>query len=397
MMYARTVSAALVAAFFCLGTAALAQKKGRDNTAIAEKLVTAGVPIKEGDLVLVSAGVDDAELLEELSLSIAKRGGDPLLIFNPSSRISKRAVTEVPAKYDSRTPQVGIALATMADVAINVETDSSPPASLTDLPQDRLAARAKAGRIVGDLFTARSVAQLALGNGMYPGPNNAARYGMSQAELAQVFWAAVGVDQAKLAATHKGLMAALAGGKEIEITHPNGTNLKMKIEGRKVLDSDGSISAEERAAGGAAALVWLPAGEVYVTPVPGTAQGTIVDDRLVGGAQGKDITGLTIKISEGKVVSMSAKSPMEWLQKAYDADAPGKEILGAIDFGTNPELKSAKKLESYVAAGTMTYFFGNNVWAGGDNNTPSAFAGHLQGCTVKVDGKVVVENGALKL
>ena len=54
-MYARTVSAALVAAFFCLGTAALAQKKGRDNTAIAEKLVTAGVPIKEGDLVLLAS------------------------------------------------------------------------------------------------------------------------------------------------------------------------------------------------------------------------------------------------------------------------------------------------------------------------------------------------------
>jgi leucyl aminopeptidase (aminopeptidase T) len=396
MRYARLVGAALAATSLCVGTTALAQKKGRDNTAIAEKLVTAGVPIKEGDVVLVSAGVADAELLEELSLSIAKRGGDAILLFNPSSRIARRALLDVPAKYDSRAPEAGIRLATMADVAINVETDGAAPGSLTDLPQDRITRRGEAGRIVGDLFMARNVAQLSLGNGMYPGPNNAARYGMSQAEMAQVFWAAVAVDQSKLAATHKALMAALAGGKELEITHPNGTSLKVKIEGRKVLDSDGSITPEERAAGGASALVWLPAGEVYVTPVPGTAQGTIVDDRLVGGAQGKDVSGLTIKVSEGKIVSMSAKSPMDWLQKAYDAGAPGKEVLGVIDFGTNPELRGAKKLESYIAAGTLTYFFGSNVWAGGENNTSAAFVGHLPGCTVKVDGKVIVENGALK-
>jgi hypothetical protein len=40
---------------------------------------------------------------------------------------------------------------------------------------------------------------------------------------------------------------------------------------------------------------------------------------------------------------------------------------------------------------------GNNLWAGGTNDSTGAVGGHLAGCTVKVDGKTIVENGTLKL
>jgi len=39
----------------------------------------------------------------------------------------------------------------------------------------------------------------------------------------------------------------------------------------------------------------------------------------------------------------------------------------------------------------------HDVWAGGDNNVPSGVGGFLPGSTLKVDGRVIVENGALKL
>ena len=45
----------------------------------------------------------------------------------------------------------------------------------------------------------------------------------------------------------------------------------------------------------------------------------------------------------------------------------------------------------------ITVGFGNNVWAGGSNNATGGAGGHLAGCTVKIDGKTIVENGVLKL
>jgi hypothetical protein len=40
---------------------------------------------------------------------------------------------------------------------------------------------------------------------------------------------------------------------------------------------------------------------------------------------------------------------------------------------------------------------GNNLWAGGDNSVPYQEDISLQGSTVTMDGKVIVENGELKL
>src|SRR5688572_12458868 len=103
MMNERVLGAALVAAMICNGGTSLAQKK-RDMAAIAETLVTSGVAVKEGDVVSVSGGAADAELLEELQLAIGKRGGHALVLFEPSNRIYKRLWSDIPAKYDSQVP-----------------------------------------------------------------------------------------------------------------------------------------------------------------------------------------------------------------------------------------------------------------------------------------------------
>ena len=59
----------------------------------------------------------------------------------------------------------------------------------------------------------------------------------------------------------------MAAGKELHITSPEGTDIKLKIDGRPFFVSDGIISAEDVAKGGPAVSVYLPAGEAYTTPV----------------------------------------------------------------------------------------------------------------------------------
>jgi hypothetical protein len=68
-----------------------------------------------------------------------------------------------------------------------------------------------------------------------------------------------------------------------------------------------------------------------------------------------------------------------------------------VDIGVNPKLGegSGSRIMNYVRAGMITVGIGNNVWAGGSNNTPFAFQGYLSGCTLTVDGKALLENGKL--
>jgi len=65
--------------------------------------------------------------------------------------------------------------------------------------------------------------------------------------------------------------AALAGGKQVRVTHPDGTDLRFGTEGQPVVLSDGAISpsAWPRAARrGCSACQGLPARSAGAAPTP---------------------------------------------------------------------------------------------------------------------------------
>src|ERR1700737_1737430 len=53
-----------------------------DLEALSNRLVNQVAGVKEGDIVLISGGVRDAELLENLSTDVRKGGAFPLLTLN---------------------------------------------------------------------------------------------------------------------------------------------------------------------------------------------------------------------------------------------------------------------------------------------------------------------------
>jgi hypothetical protein len=48
-----------------------------------------------------------------------------------------------------------------------------------------------------------------------------------------------------------------------------------------------------------------------------------------------------------------------------------------------------------MPSGMLTIGIGNNIWAGGENKNPYGYSFFMPGSTVKVDGKILVENGVL--
>ena len=364
-----------------------------DLQELARRLVTQSAAVKEGEVVLISGGVRDMELLENLSVEVQKVGGDPLLSVG-SDRLAKKSYAEVPEKYDAVTPKVGTELARFANVTISVDSNEAEDV-LAGVPRARIAARGKAGEPVAAEFLRRKVRGVEVGNGLYPTEWRARRFEMPLADFAKTFWDGVNVDYTSLQAAGERVKSALAG-NEIHITHPNGTDLKVSVQGRPVLVSDGIISADDVAKG--AYNVYLPAGEVAVTPVEGSGAGKFVVDKTY--FEGKEVTGLTMTFEGGKLTSLTGAGPgFEALKADYDARGAGKELLGVIDLGINPNIRlaPASKLGNWVSAGMVTVGTGNNTWAGGTNNVSYGLTGHLPGATVKLDGKVIVENGALKV
>lgn len=365
-----------------------------DYEALAQKLVNQCANIHEGEIVLIYGGVRNLELLEDISVNVRKLGAYPLISIG-SDRIARRMYTEVPVKYDSQIPQVDLKLLGFVTAVISVDFNETP-GLLSDIPPERFITRAKAYESVNALSQSRNVKGVTLGNGLYPTEAQAKQFGLTLKELSDIFWNGVNVDYTKLEAIGKAVQKILSNGKEVQISNANGTDLRINIENRQVLVSDGSLSAEDLQKGYASSQVYLPAGEVFMSPVKGTATGKVVVDRLF--YQDKEIIGLTLTFQKGKLTSMTAKSGIESFKKFYDAAESGKDEFAYIDLGINPDMhiKPGSKLVAWMPGGMITIGIGNNIWAGGENKNPFGYNFFLPGSTLKVDGKVLVENGILK-
>jgi leucyl aminopeptidase (aminopeptidase T) len=389
------ISTPLFAALFALVPAlALAEATGKATPMeIAKKLVVQSANIKQKEIVFLNGGPNNIELLDALAIEVQKAGAVPVVTVNTEARI-RRMWEEVPAATDAIHAETELKLVNVMNSSIEIDFVEHP-GFLSTIPPERMAARNKAFQPVSEASLKRGIKSVSLGNGLYPTDALAKRFGITKDQLAEIFWNGVNVDYATLQATGEAVSKMLARGKELTLTNPNGTDIKMRIEGRQNFASDGVISDADAKKGGPACLVWLPAGEVYLTPVPGTAEGKVVIDRSY--FQDTEILGLTFTIKGGKVTSMTAKSGLEPLKAHYDAASAGKEDFSFVDVGINPKVTAPanSKFLSYVAAGTVTVGIGGNTWAGGTNDVAFGHHAFLPGSTLEVDGEALVEKGVL--
>jgi aminopeptidase len=366
-----------------------------DLEQLAARLV-ANANVKEGEIVLLTGGSRDLELLENLATNVQKVGAYPLVTYD-SSRITRRSYTEVPEKYDTAPPKLDLALAEFIDASINI-TSNYTQGNLDDVPPARLAARAKTFVPVFEKYLKR-MRSVAVGNELYPTKSQAEQLGMSEADLAKLFWEGVNVDYGDIQSRAETVRSQLAAAKVVRITAANGTDLTVNVAKRPVIVSDGIISDEDRKQGGAATWVFLPAGEVMVTPRPGEVEGKIVVDRLY--LQGKPIENLTLTYVKGKLMDFTGTGAgFDLAKKQYEAvDDAKKGDFAVVDLGINPNLKlpEGNKVGTWMSDGMVTIGIGNNTVFGGENNAPFSLTGHLTNATVTLDGKPVVENGSLKL
>jgi leucyl aminopeptidase (aminopeptidase T) len=363
-----------------------------DLQQLAQRIVNQSAGVKEGEVVLVSGIARDMELLENIVTEVRKVGAEPMLVIG-SERMAKRSYTEVPEKFDSKAPKLDMALAKIVNVTINIDGGETE-GLLADIPPARIAARGKAAEPVGPEFQKNKVRNVSVGNDLYPTEWRAKRFEMPLEGFAKLFWEGVNIEYTGLEATGEKARTALAG-KEMEITHPNGTSLKVNLEGKPAYISDGIISADDIQKGNLD--VFLPAGEAAVITAANSGNGKFIVEKDY--FNGKEVRNLTLTFENGKLTNLTGEGDgFAALKADYDARGEGKDLLSYVDIGINPNylLAPTSKVGNWVSAGMVSVGAGNNTWAGGSNNASAGVGGHLAGCTVKVDGKIVVENGVLK-
>ncbi|MFO0879158.1 MAG: aminopeptidase [Gemmataceae bacterium] len=375
-----------------LGSLAAPEIATPGKGSLAQQVIDRAARVREGDRVQIAGPPGEATLLEDLAVQARRRGAHPLITL-VSDALRRRYIEEVPPRFDSVPPRLDLALAEACDVFVGVENSED---ALIGLPPARMAAQQKASERVVDRMLERNVRTVWLGNGLYPTPRRARRFGLTEDQLRKVYTAGLAADPVRLADTGARLRKILAAGKQLHLQSDDGTDLTLSIAKQPVLVSDGVLTPEKEKKGGAACVTWLPAGEVYLTPVPDSANGTIVGPLVFW--EGEVIRRLRLTFRKGKLTGMTADSGLDRLSKVYASHGAGKERLGAVDIGINPGVQPppGSLLRSFIAEGTITVALGNNTWAGGDVNTPFGLNVHLTQATLRVDDTVLVASGRLR-
>ena len=360
---------------------------------VARNLVQAGM-VKAGDKVLISGSVRDATLLEDIAVEARRVGAHPLITIS-SDRLTRRSFEDVPPAFDNVTSPVDMLLVNNFDVQIAVDVNENE-GLLAGIPVARRTARSKAAQPVSEAYFKRNVRLVNLGNGLYPTVSLSRRLGVPQPALASAFWRAASVSTSTLRAKGETLRRSFSEDGVVTITAPNGTNISLRVKPKDGFVSDGALTADKVKQGSAAAATYLPAGELVLPAVDGSANGKIVLDRLVW--DGRLIRGLTLVFNNGLLTEMTAENDMSALEARYESASGAKNRFGFIDIGINEQTKlpvgSGRVV--WTAPGAIVFGFGDNRGFGGDNRSDFAFTAQLGGATLTVDGRPVISAGRLR-
>jgi aminopeptidase len=361
--------------------------------ALSHRLVNQVLSAKPGDVVLVTSGPQNLELLEDLSADLRQVGAWPIISIS-TDRMNVLYFQRTPAKFDAQEQAGPMGLARMIAAQINIDYETDPSA-FNQVPAKRFSDLSNAGAPVSKYMMAHGVPFIEVGNGLYPSKFTAQQYNVSVAQLADIFWSGVTADPANIRAHGAAIRDALRSGSTVHVTAPDGTDVTFKASPSSVLINDGTVSAAARARGGAAINVALPAGDVTFIPTPGSANGKVVFGTFY--LFTTRIDKLTFKVANGKIVSSSAASGYNTFAKYYNTGGAQNEFSFA-DIGANTgiHLPAGGLLSAAsMAGGMVTLGMGNNYSAGGTNTSAFSFATWVPNATVTIHDTTMVKNGSL--
>ena len=188
-----------------------------------------------------------------------------------------------------------------------------------------------------------------------------ARYASMPIFDRQMLTGAMGVDWEKMAERTAGIAERVNECDDIEINTPNGTSIRFSKRGREAKEDNGILTEP-------GSFSNLPAGEVYLAPLEGTAEGRLV---LEWASTRRLDSPVTIHIEKGEAVKIEGNEPfVEYLEEKLSEDRKNRNIA-ELGIGTNDKAERPDNiLESEKILGTVHIALGDNSSFGGKVSTP---------------------------
>jgi len=203
----------------------------------------------------------------------------------------------------------------------------------------------------------------------------------------ELFCAGLAISPGELRTAGKRWLALLEGKRTIHIRSAAGSDLTFGLGRYPLFNDDGGLTTP-------GCYGNLPAGEVFFSPNPGSANGTIVFDSTISGMPhqpGAEPAVVTIK--SGNATAFSGSRGLE-LQKALAKAGPRSTLLAEFGIGTHPGLTlSGSLLGDEKLKGSVHLAFGNNCALGGNNDVPVHLDALVLNPDVDLDGQPVIRQG----
>ena len=355
----------------------------------AEVVVQDVVKVRKGERVLVIANPATSEIAQDLYKASCDAGAVSTLMYQPDR-----------TSFDNATPEVLAAVGANPDVCFsisNIKLGKDPAAQANPY-------KTEDGQEYTHIFDYLMDGKKSMRGAWTPGIT------------LDMMNRTAAIDYELLQARCKKLEELFTNAKSVHITAPAGTDVTISVENRKLMFDDGDFS--KPGTGGN-----IPAGEVFISPVVGKTEGTIVYDGSMTFSDGDSIleTPITCKIENGFVTDIKGGAEARRLLKTIteaetrpftlekEKKLPAGQAafykrnarnIGELGIGLNPAAQiTGNMLEDEKAFNTCHFAIGENY----DNDAPALI--HLDGVvrcpTITViyaddTSKVILNNGVIQ-
>jgi aminopeptidase len=221
----------------------------------------------------------------------------------------------------------------------------------------------------------------------------AKEYGIDYAQWVRELLEASTINPYQMVRNGKKIAEKLENGSEVVISHPNGTNLKLQLRGRKAFVDDGIVDEADVKAGFGESNV--PSGVVSVALDETYAEGTFIANRPTrhGPARGRSDKGVWT-FDNGKLTKYSYGLGKKDFDRIYMKAGEEKNKPAILSVGLNPKIHDSPLFEDQEL-GAVTIYVGSNDWLGGGTKGELRTWLVLRGANLTVDGEAVIESGKI--
>ena len=371
---------------------------------------------KEGEFVLIRGGSYSQELLEEIGLSILRKGGIPHISYT-SDYYTETTFQDDQIKVETleKTPLHYLKMIENIDAYIIIEPLEDPSIT-TKAPREKLDAGAKARVPLRDVLYGLKEEYEPGKKWCYaawPSKKAAEYYNIDYELYKRFIVGGISIPYDTMNKITKNLGRFFDKAKKVHVNDEFGTDFWVSIENRKRILDDGVISDEQIALGDLGGN--LPAGEVFFPPQEKQGEGKLFCPLTKDRLSDKIIKNVELTFKEGKLLidKTSADTNLEELiatfKKCEEMDKANKVAelrtynVAELGIGCNPEITKAIGyiLTDEKIIGSVHLAFGFNKSFGGTSTSQMHWdfvTSPKANITVEyLDGskKLIMENGKL--